>query len=143
MASFVKLNSENKVIKAVSISNSVITDVNGVEQESLGIEFLRNLYNEPEANWKQTSYNTRNNIHTNGGVPIRGNYAGLGYIYDSIHNVFYSEKPYPSYILNTSKWLWEAPIPKPEGNFYPVIWDEETLSWITDPRFEGLEIPNQ
>ena len=44
MASFVKLNSENKVIKAVSIANDVITDANGVEQESIGIEFLRNLY---------------------------------------------------------------------------------------------------
>lgn len=143
MASFVKLNSENKVIKAVSIANDVITDVNGVEQESIGIEFLRNLYNEPDANWKQTSYNTRDNVHINGGTPIRGNYAGLGFIYDSENNVFYPEKPYPSYILDTSKWQWKAPVPKPEGAFYPVVWDEETLSWITDPRFEGLEIPNQ
>lgn len=142
MASFVKLNLENKVVKAVSVSNSVITDANGVEQESLGIQFLRNLYNESDSNWKQTSYNTINNIHVNGGTPIRGNYAGLGYIYDSENNVFYSEKPYPSYILDTSKWSWEAPTPKPEGTFYPVVWDEETLSWITDPRFEGLEIPN-
>jgi hypothetical protein len=58
MASFAKLNSANIVITVESVINEVLKDSNGVEQEQLGIDFLRTLYNEPNAVWKQTSYNT-------------------------------------------------------------------------------------
>jgi hypothetical protein len=58
MASFAKLNSANIVITVESVVNEVLKDSNGVEQEQLGIDFLRTLYNEPNAIWKQTSYNT-------------------------------------------------------------------------------------
>jgi hypothetical protein len=82
MASFAKLNSENIVITVESVVNEVIKDSNGVEQEQIGIEFLRNLYKEPNAIWKQTSYNTVNGVHLLGGTPFRKNHAGIGYTYD-------------------------------------------------------------
>ena len=41
MASFAKLNSENIVITVESVVNEVLKDSNGVEQESIGIQFLR------------------------------------------------------------------------------------------------------
>jgi hypothetical protein len=118
MASFAKLNSENIIITVESVVNEVIKDLNGVEQEQLGIQFLRTLYNEPNAIWKQTSYNNR----------IRKNYAGIGYTYDSEHDAFIPPKPFNSWILNETTCLWNPPIDKPnDDNEY--IWNEEILNW--------------
>ena len=128
MASFAKLNSENIVITVESVVNDVLKDSNGIEQEQLGIDFLRTLYNEPNAIWKQTSYNTVAGIHNLGGIPFRKNYAGIGYTYDSQRDAFIPPKPYNSWILNESTCLWEAPISYPnDGQYYN--WNEETLSW--------------
>jgi hypothetical protein len=83
--------------------------------------------------WIQTSYNTHANTHPEN-RPLRGNFAGIGDIYDSINDVFYSIQPYNSWILNTSKWSWEAPIAYPDdGKTYK--WHEDTVSWkeITSP----------
>jgi hypothetical protein len=76
-----------------------------------------------------------------GGIPIRANYASIGYIYDPNYTigdyvgVFYAPQPYPSWVLNTSTFLWEAPTPPgpmpTEGG--PWAWDEATLSWVATP----------
>lgn len=103
------------------------------------------------ANWIQTSYNTHGNVHyapsppaepmtPDGGIPFRANYAGIGYTYDSSYvingvvGVFYAPQPYLSWTLNTSTFLWEAPVPYPnDGKEY--YWDEATLSWVlVEPR---------
>lgn len=77
---------------------------------------------------KRTSYNTKNNQHQLDGTPFRGNFAGIGYTYDEINDVFYAPQPYPSWVLNETTWTWEAPIPYPsDNNFY--LWNEETTSW--------------
>jgi hypothetical protein len=85
--------------------------------------------------WIQTSYNTKGNVHygqdgnPDGGVALRGNYAGLGFTYDEANDVFYAPSPFPSWILNTSTWTWEAPVAFPQdGKLY--LWDEPTLAWI-------------
>jgi hypothetical protein len=85
--------------------------------------------------WIKTSYNTRGNVHygpdgkPDGGIALRGNYAGIGYIYDNKNDVFYPEKPYSSWILNNQNWSWEAPISMPtDGNLYK--WDETSISWV-------------
>ena len=76
---------------------------------------------------KRTSYNTVANTHTDGGTPFRGNYAGVGYTYDTENDVFYPPQPYPSWTLSAD-WLWEAPVEYPDdGNFYN--WNEETSRW--------------
>ena len=85
--------------------------------------------------WVQTSYNTRGNVHygndgqPDGGVALRGNYAGIGCTYDIANDVFYSPSPFPSWTLNESTWLWEAPIAYPNDN-QNYVWDEATLSWV-------------
>ena len=80
------------------------------------------------ADWIQTSYNTIGNQHTLGGISLRGNYAGLGFTYDSVADKFYAPQPYPSWVLNSS-WLWEPPLPMPtDGKQYG--WDEATTSWV-------------
>jgi len=128
MASFAKLNSNNIVERVESVVNEVIKDSNGVEQESIGINFLKTLYNEPNANWKQTSYNTRGGIHVLGGIPFRKNFAGKGYVYNENKDAFIPQKPYESWILNENTCLWEAPIPYPnDGKIY--FWNEETQNW--------------
>ena len=127
MASFAKIEN-NIVITVESVVNEVLKDSNGVEQENIGIEFLKTLYNEPNAIWKQTSYNTIGNIHKLGGTPFRKNHAGIGYTYDSQRNAFIPQKPYNSWILNESTCLWEAPVAYPtNGQIY--IWNEENQSW--------------
>jgi hypothetical protein len=85
--------------------------------------------------WVQTSYNTRGNIHygqdgqPDGGIALRGNYAGIGYEYDDVNDVFYAPSPFPSWILNNQTWSWEAPKLRPiDGKFYD--WDEVSLSWV-------------
>ena len=126
MATFVKIEN-NIVITGVSVVNEVLKDSNGVEQESIGIEFLKSLYGQ-NTNWKQTSYNTHGGVHSNGGTPFRKNHAGIGYTYDEIRDAFIPPKPFNSWILNESTCNWEAPIAYPnDGNQYN--WNEETQSW--------------
>ena len=127
MASFAKIEN-NIVITVVSVVNDVLKDSNGVEQEQLGIDFLKKLYNEPNAVWKKTSYNTYGGVHNNNGTPFRKNHASIGFTYDSNRDAFIPPKPFNSWVLNENTCLWEAPIDKPEdGNKYR--WKEQTLSW--------------
>lgn len=90
-------------------------------------EFFDSFVDSSPGTWLQTSYNTYGNQHPHG-TPLRGNYAGVGFNYDSVNDVFYAPQPYPSWTLNTSTYLWEAPTAKPDdGNYYE--WDEATLTW--------------
>jgi hypothetical protein len=128
MASFAKLDNNNIVLRVESVVNEVIKDSNGVEQESIGIQFLKTLYNEPNAIWKQTSYNTNSGVHSLGGIPFRKNHAGIGYTYDEIRDAFISQKPYNSWILNEQTCLWDAPVARPDDN-NRYNWNEEILNW--------------
>jgi hypothetical protein len=91
-------------------------------------EFFDTFVDTSPGAWIQTSYNTIGGKHTQGGTPLRGNYAGIGYTYDQANDVFYAPQPFPSWVLS-SDWLWEAPVSMPtDGKFYN--WDEATTSWI-------------
>jgi len=85
--------------------------------------------------WVKTSYNTRGNVHygENGkpdnGVPLRYNYAGVGFTYDSLRDAFIPPRPYPSWVLDEQTLLWEPPFPAPGS--YPTFWDEENQQWAT------------
>jgi len=127
MASFAKIGLNGKVIEIQSVVNEVLHDANGIEQESIGIDFLTKLTG--WAIWKQTSFNTKGGIHMLGGTPFRKNHAGVGYIYDEDRDAFISPKPFNSWILNENTCLWESPVDMPlDDNEY--LWSEETLSWI-------------
>lgn len=90
-------------------------------------EFFETFVDSSPGQWIQTSYNTRGNQHPED-RPLRGNYAGVGYTYDAQNDVFYAPQPYPSWALNESTWLWEAPTPMPQdGKVYR--WDEATTTW--------------
>ena len=85
MAHFSKLDSENKVLKVLVVSNDIVT----TEQD--GVDFLNNLHNSNDV-WKQTSYNTYGGQHRLGGTPFRKNYAGIGYTYDEDKDAFIPPK---------------------------------------------------
>jgi hypothetical protein len=129
MASFAKIGLNNKVIEVVSIVNDVIKDSSGIEREELGIQFLNELTGWPI--WKQTSYNTRAGIHTEGGTPFRKNHAGIGYTYDEDRDAFIPKKPYNSWILNEQTCNWESPIPIPSDASFEkrYSWNETNLNW--------------
>ena len=98
-------------------------------------EFFDTFVDSSPGQWIQTSYNTRGGVHygqdgqPDGGVALRGNYAGVGYTYDAQSDVFYAPQPFTSWTLNQTTWLWEAPTPCPQdGKIYR--WDEPTTSWV-------------
>ena len=90
-------------------------------------EFFETFVDSSPGTWIQTSYNTHGNQHPEG-RPLRGNYAGIGYTYDATNDVFYAPKPFDSWVLNESTWVWEAPVAMPDdGKVYQ--WDEATTNW--------------
>ena len=91
-------------------------------------EFFDTFVDSSPGAWIQTSYNTHGNQHPEG-RPLRGNYAGIGYTYDSANDVFYAPQPFASWTLNETTWTWEAPTPYPnDDKLYK--WDEATTSWL-------------
>jgi hypothetical protein len=90
-------------------------------------EFFDTFVDSSPGTWLQTSYNTHGNQHPEG-RPLRGNYAGIGYNYDATNDVFYTPQPFPSWILNNTTWLWEAPVAMPtDGKVYK--WNESITNW--------------
>ena len=112
MAHFAKLGVGNIVEQVIVVSNDVATT------EQIGIEFLHNLYKDPNIIWKQTSYNNN----------IRKNFAGIGFTYDENRDAFIPPKPYNSWILNEDTCNWESPVAYPNDN-NRYTWNEQTLSW--------------
>jgi len=122
MAHFAKLGIGNIVERVEVVSNDIATT------EQAGINFLRELYNEPNGVWKQTSYNTKGGEHLKGGTPFRKNYAGIDYTYDETRDVFIPPKPFESWLLNETTCLWEAPVAYPDdGQIYK--WNETIQNW--------------
>ena len=101
------------------IENGVVTQVVVSEPEDI---------QNAEGKWVQTSYNTYGGVHSNGGVPLRKNYAGIGFTYDEQRDAFIPPQPYPSWKLNEGTCLWEPPVPEPKDK--PREWDEQTQTWL-------------
>jgi hypothetical protein len=90
-------------------------------------EFFDTFVDTSPGTWIQTSYNTHGNQHPEG-RPLRGNYAGIGYTYDSTNDVFYASQPFPSWILSNTTWLWSPPVAYPtDGKKYK--WNEAIINW--------------
>ena len=115
MAHFAEIGLDNAVLRVVVVNNAELLDGDGVEQESLGADFCRDLFG---GTWVQTSYNGN----------IRKNFAGQGFTYDSTRDVFIPPKPFASWTLDETTCQWEAPIPYPDdGQMYS--WDEASGTW--------------
>ena len=105
-------------------------------------EFFDTYIDDTPGEWIQTSYNTRGGVHygqdgkPDGGVALRGNYAGIGYTYDRTNDVFYAPQPYTSWVLDQTTWTWKAPVAMPTDG-KPYKWDEATTNWVEIP-VEGV-----
>ena len=103
------------------VENGLVTNVVVAEQEFINTGALGD-------GWIQTSYNTHGGVHANNGTPLRKNYAGIGYAYNSQRDAFIPPQPFPSWALNEDTCLWDAPTPMPTDAKYE--WDELTTSWV-------------
>ena len=134
MAHFAKINSEKKVLAVHVLNNSDMLDGDGVEDETVGQQYLERHNNWPAQMWIQTSYNTRGGTHNSGdnSKALRGNYASVGYTWDEDNNIFYTKKPYASWVLNTTDAQWHSPI----GDAPDDLTDEEKAA---NTRYEWNE----
>jgi len=136
MAHYALLDENNVVLNVIVGKNEdELRDNEVVDWE----EWYGNFHN---LTCKRTSYNTYAGVHKLGDTPFRGNYAAVGMIYDEINDGFIYPQPFDSWTLNTTTFLWQPPIPKPEltdeqienENYYD--WDEDlyqsdnTLGWV-------------
>jgi hypothetical protein len=91
-------------------------------------EFFETFVDSSPGTWIQTSYNTHGGQHPEG-RPLRKNYAGIGFTYDSKKDAFIPPQPFASWLLNEDTCLWDAPVAYPtDDKIYR--WDEPTTAWI-------------
>ena len=109
MAHYAWLDQNNLVVNVtVGIDESELID--GLDTET--------FYSQATGyNIKRTSYNNR----------IRKQFAGVGYKYDDVADVFIEPQPFPSWTLDNN-FDWQPPASYPNDGLYS--WDELTLSWI-------------
>jgi len=141
MAHFAKISETNEVLTVLTLDNKDALNADGVEDETVGQAYLEKHNNWPAQMWIQTSYNTAGGKHKLGGTALRGNYAGIGHIWDEDNNLFYGKKPYASWVLNTTTASWHSPIgdapddltdeEKAANTHY--VWNEDGKSWDKTP----------
>jgi hypothetical protein len=101
MSHFAKIDKDNIVTEVM------VAEQDFINSGAVGDSFL----------WVQTSYNNN----------FRKQFAGIGYTYDKINDVFITPKPYASWTLDVS-FDWQPPTAKPDdGKGYN--WNEDTLAW--------------
>ena len=112
MAHFANLGANGKVIQVLTMDNDKMLNADGVEDETVGQQWLETHNNWPAQMWIQTSYNTSQNKHSSGddSKAFRGNYAGIGYTWDEDDQIFWPKKPYASWVKDTTTAQWKSPI---------------------------------
>ena len=124
MAHFAKLDTDNTVLTVVTLDDAQCPNDN----EEAGRAYLESVHGWP--NWKRTSYNTFAGAHkTEGKTAFRGNYAGPGYTYDSVNDVFIPPKPYPSWTWDSEKNNWQPPVAFPSDMTDATVWNESKGEW--------------
>ena len=135
MAHYAVLDTDNTVTQVFVGRDDVVDGIDDWE-----------AYYAPEGfTVKQTSYNTRGGVHYTDGEPsddqskaLRFNYAGIGYTFDSskgTDGAFIPPKPYPSWVLDETTCLWEAPVALPDdADTVAYEWDEEAGDWVAVPE---------
>ena len=126
MAHFAKLGSNSKVIQVLTLNNGDMLNADGVEDESVGQQYLETHNNWPAQMWIKTSYNTLGGKHytvttnedgtqtrtesADQSKALRGNYAGIGYTWDEDDQIFWPKKPYASWVKHNASASWKSPI---------------------------------
>jgi len=148
MAHFAKLGVNGKVIAVLTCGNGDMLNADGVEDESVGQQYLERHNNWPAPMWIQTSYNTHGNTHSSGdnSKALRGNYAGIGYEWDEDNQIFWPKKPFASWVKDTTDARWHSPIGdapaltaeqtsqnEADTHMWSYVWNEANTTWdLTD-----------
>ena len=120
MAHYAQLDENNVVTQVIVVGNE------NAPTEEAGQEFIASIG--LTGTWLQTSYNTYGGEHLLDGLPLRKNYAGIGFTYDEVRDAFIPPIIYPSWVLNEETCHWEPPTPYPnDGGTYQ--WVEDDLNW--------------
>jgi hypothetical protein len=85
------------------VNNGIVVQVIVAEPE-----LFETFVDTSPGEWIQTSYNTYGGVHTQGGTPLRKNYAGIGFTYDTEKDAFIPPKPEGDWVLNEDTCLWES-----------------------------------
>lgn len=112
MAYFAELDENNIVLRVIAVDNKMLIDNQGQESEQVGIDFCTSLFG---GRWLQTSYNTCGNTHSLGKTPFRKNYAGIGFVYDTLRDAFIAPKPTENAIFNEETCVWTVPYQIDQG----------------------------
>jgi len=150
MAHFAKLGANGKVIQVLTLDNKDMHNADGVEDETVGQQYLELHNNWPAQMWIQTSYNTNSNKHSSGddSKAFRGNYAGIGFEWDEDNQIFWPKKPYASWVKDTATANWQSPIGdapaltaeqqsqnEADTHQWNYHWNEANQSWdLTDSK---------
>lgn len=125
MATFAKLDNSNYVVNIFKISDVCCWDENLTEHESLGIEYCKVLFNEPEGKFVQVSIGSRDGIHLlQNKQSIKKRFPTKGDYYDESRDAFI-QKPDP----------WDRDI-NLDANGNPIhsqsdyYFDEDICRWI-------------
>ena len=110
MAHFAKISETNEVLSVSTLDNKDMLNADGVEDETVGQQYLETHNNWPAQMWIQTSYNTSGGTHSGGGTALRGNYAGIGYTWDEDDQIFWPKKPHASWVKHIESASWKSPI---------------------------------
>ena len=105
------------------VKGGIVTQIIVAEEE-----YFQTYIDDEPGEWIQTSYNTRAGQHDLGGAPLRKNYAGIGFSYDSTRDAFIPPQPYPSWTLNEDTCLWECPVAYPVDD-KQYTWNESDQTW--------------
>jgi hypothetical protein len=107
MSHWAEIDNENKVLRVLVGDNN----------DPAGDEGYQWLIDNLGGTWIKTSYNNR----------IRKQYAGIGFTYDPVADVFIAPQPFASWSLDEN-FNWQAPTPRPLEGFWS--WDEANLEWV-------------
>ena len=87
------------------VEDGIVTEVIVADQETINAM--------PDAHeWVQTSYRTYGGQHPEG-RPLRMNFAGIGYTYDTEKDAFIAPQPRPDCWLDETTCLWVCPVDTP------------------------------
>tara|TARA_R100001224_G_scaffold101020_1_gene72453 strand:+ start:1287 stop:1742 length:456 start_codon:yes stop_codon:yes gene_type:complete len=144
MAHFAKIGFNGKVLQVLTLDNKDMLNADGIEDEKVGQQYLQQHNNWSAEMWIQTSYNTGANKHSSGdnSKAFRGNYAGIGFTWDEDNQIFWSKKPYPSWVKDIATASWKSPIGdaptltaeqisqnEAGTNDWVYNWNEDEQSW--------------
>lgn len=123
MAHYALIDSNNVVVKVIT---GVDEDATQIDKDGTIVggsteaweQFYENQPWHAGLTCKRTSYNNN----------IRKQYAGIGWTYNSEHDIFVRPQPFVGWVLDDN-FDWQAPVPYPDDGF-EYVWNPHRQNWM-------------